>query len=62
MTEWGMAGEVSNVAALFGAPAPAAMGAGATAGPTAIPLAGGPADGPARSGDTGVGPVLALAW
>jgi hypothetical protein len=42
MGEWRMAGEVPNVAALFGPPASGAMSAGAPAGP----LAGGPAAGP----------------
>ncbi len=54
MGEWRMAGEVPNVAALFGAPPSAAMGAGAAAGP----LVGGPASGPLHS----TIPVWGLFW
>jgi hypothetical protein len=54
MTACGMAGEVPNVAALFGPPAPSAMGAGAAA----RPLAGGPAMGPLHPAI----PVWGLFW
>jgi GYF domain 2 len=54
MTAWQMAGEVPNVAALFGPSAPSAMGAAAAA----RPLAGGPAMGPLHPAI----PVWGLFW